>query len=121
MTNTIHVCTGCTHPDRDRRESGPGGADLKVRLESLVAEAGLAGALRVVPYPCLGNCDRRCRLSIGGPSRWSWLFGDIAPDAMPGELLEFVRRWLLSPDGFLAKEDRPPAIRRMMIGRVPPR
>lgn len=121
MTDTIHVCTGCTHPDRSKRETGPGGADLKIRLEAMVEEAGLSRTLKVAGYPCLGNCDRRCRISIGGRSRWSWLFGDIEPDATPAEFLAFVRRWLASPDGFLAKEDRPPSIRRLMIGRIPPR
>lgn len=121
MTDTIHVCTGCTHPDRSKRETGPGGADLKIRLGSMVEEAGLSRTLKIAGYSCLGNCDRRCRVSIGGRNRWSWLFGDIVPDAVPSELLDFIRRWLAAPDGFLPKEERPPAIRRLMIGRVPPR
>ncbi len=121
MTGTIHVCTGCTHPDRSKREAGPGGADLKIGLDAIVEEAGLARVLKVAGYPCLGNCDRRCRMSIAGHDRWSWLFGGIEPDAIPEGLMAFVRKWLAAPDGFLSKEERPPTIRRLLIGRVPPR
>jgi predicted metal-binding protein len=120
MTGTLHVCTGCTHPDRGRREDARAGATLLVRLQALVAQAGLDPALKVAPYPCLGNCDRRCRASIGGSRRWSWLFGDLDPDRLPSEMAAFLRRWLAAPDGFLAKEDRPAGMRPHLIGRVPP-
>lgn len=120
MIGAVHVCTGCSHPSRDRRSDGPTGLDMVPAIRSLVGKAGLGEALGVAPYPCLGNCERRCRLSVGGRGRWSWLLGDLAPDDVPTDLATFIQRWVAAPDGFLAKESRPPRLRRHLIGRVPP-
>ena len=120
MIGTVPVCSGCSHPDRDRRLDGPSGIDMVPAIQSMVRGAGLAEALGVAPYPCLGTCDRRCRLSVGGRGRWSWLLGDLAPDELPDDLATFLKRWVAAPDGFLMKDDRPPQLRRHLIGRVPP-
>jgi predicted metal-binding protein len=120
MIGTVHICTGCSHPDRDRRTTGPSGVDMVAAMRSLIGDAGLADTLGITAYPCLGNCDRNCRISVGGYGRWSWLLGDLAPDALPTGLAAFLTRWAKAPDGFLPKDDRPPQLRRHLIGRVPP-
>jgi predicted metal-binding protein len=86
----------------------------------MVAEGGLADALAVKPYACIGNCERRCRMSVGGPGRWSWLLGGVVPENPPDGLAAFLRRWVDAEDGFLHKDARPAPVRKLLIGRVPP-
>jgi len=117
---TVHVCTGCTHPDREKRGPVRAGELLLPMIGEVVGKAGLADRLEVRGYSCIGQCDSRLRLSVGGPGRWSWLLGGLTTDALPDELGTFLRRWTDAPDGFLPKEARPLPIRRLMIGRVPP-
>jgi len=117
---TVHVCTGCTHPDREKRGPVRAGETLLPMIVDLVREAGLAERLDVAGYSCIGQCGSRLRLSVGGPRRWSWLIGDLTTEALPEALRIFLARWVDAPDGFLPKDARPPALRRHLIGRVPP-
>jgi len=89
-------------------------------VRAYIGEAGLSGSLDVKPYTCLGHCQRQCRISIGGIARWSWLLGDLVPQALPLHLDVFFRRWLAASDGFLSRSDRPMSLRKLLIGRVPP-
>lgn len=120
MIGTIHVCAGCQHPDRNRRTKEPAGRQMVPALRTLIGEAGLSESLEIDAYSCLGHCQRRCRISLGGGDRWSWLLGDLAPDTLPVELGAFLKRWIAAPDGFLHKDQRPESVRRLLIGRVPP-
>lgn len=120
MIGTIHVCVGCDHPDRAKRVEELAGVDLLRRIEALVREADLGDALQVKSYACVGNCESRCRMSVGGPGRWSWLFGDLVPEDLPAELATFFQRWVQAEDGFLLKDARPGKVRKHLIGRVPP-
>lgn len=120
MEGTVHVCVGCDHPDRARRVEELAGVTLLRRVEAMMREAGLDDRLQVKTYACIGNCERRCRISVGGPGRWSWLFGNLAPEKLPDELATFLERWIEAPDGFLLKDARPAPIRKHLVGRVPP-
>ncbi|WP_424813233.1 DUF1636 family protein [Roseococcus sp. YIM B11640] len=116
----LQVCAPCTHPDREKRGPVRAGELFAARLaQEVAARPGLAG-LRVVAAPCIGNCAARCRVSFAGQGRWSWLLGGLDPDASTDDLLEFARHWLAAPDGFVGKNDRPPPLRPLLLGRVPP-
>jgi predicted metal-binding protein len=76
--------------------------------------------LQAQGFACLGNCRRRCRMSVAAPGRWAWLIGDIAPGDHLAPLCAFLDAWLASPDGAVPKDRRPEALRRKLIGRVAP-
>lgn len=116
----LQVCAPCHHPDRAKRGTIPAGEAFATRLAAEVAHRPELAGLRVVAPPCIGHCAARCRVSFAGDRRWSWLIGGLDPDAATDDLLEFARRWLEAPDGFVAKEDRPKPIRPLLLGRVPP-
>ncbi|WP_165585518.1 DUF1636 domain-containing protein [Roseococcus sp. SYP-B2431] len=116
----LQVCAPCTHPDREKRGPVRAGELFASRLATEVAARPELAALRVVAAPCIGNCAARCRVSFAGPGRWSWLIGGLDPGAPTDGLLDFARRWLEAPDGFVGKDDRPKPIRPLLLGRVPP-
>lgn len=116
----LQVCAPCIHPDREKRGLVKAGELFATRLAAEVAQRPELAGLRVVVAPCLGNCAARCRVSLAGPGRWSWLIGGLDPDATTGDLLDFAKHWMAAPDGFVARDDRPRAIRSLLLGRVPP-
>ena len=121
MTLAVQVCESCKDPDPAKRQHATGGGRrLLHELNALASAGALPSQIVVRAYSCLGNCERRCRLSVAGEGRWSWVFGDLDPILDVEPLLEFLRRWRKSPDGFLPKEDRPEGLRTKLLGRVPP-
>ena len=121
MTAVIQVCESCKDPDPIKRQNAAGGGSRLLHdLKALASGGGLPSNVLVRAYACLGNCERRCRLSVAGPGKWSWIFGDLDPVNDMEILLEFLRRWQRSPDGFLPKDARPERLRLKLLGRVPP-
>lgn len=117
----LQVCVGCKDIDAAKRRRGEGGGPVLAQtLREISAELGVAAPPTVTEHPCLGRCTRRGRMSIAGTGRWSWLFEAIDPATDRQALTEFLRAWLESPDGFVAKEARPVSLRKRMLGRVPP-
>lgn len=117
----IQVCVGCKDTDAAKRRRGEGGGPvLAETMREIAAELGGSATPTVTEHPCLGRCTRKGRMSIAGAGRWSWLFEAIDPNEDRQALTEFLRVWLESPDGFVAKEARPVSLRKRMLGRVPP-
>jgi len=119
-TAQLQVCAPCQHPDRGKRTGIPAGEAFAARLAAEAALRPELKGLRVVATPCIGHCAARCRASLAGTGRWSWLIGSLDPDAATTDLLDFAGHWLAAPDGFVAKEQRPRSIRPLLLGRVPP-
>nr|WP_314074799.1 DUF1636 family protein [uncultured Roseococcus sp.] len=120
LIGQLQVCAPCTHPDREKRGPVKAGELFATRLAGEVAARPELAGLRVVATPCIGNCAARCRVSLAGAGRWSWLIGGLDPDAPTDDLLDFTRHWLKAPDGFVGKDDRPKPLRPLLLGRVPP-
>ena len=117
----IHVCVTCRHPDLSRHRRGEGGgAAMPAALQGALDREGLADQFELRTYECLGSCSYRCRISIAGAGRWSWLFGKLSPNDDLTPLARFLRFWLSAPDGFVPKPDRPAALGAWLLGRVPP-
>ena len=82
--------------------------------------AGMAHAVRVTPAECLSLCPRPCGIALSVPGRWTYLFGDQAPEATTEEILRCVELDLASTDVIMPRDLRPKALRRQILGRVPP-
>jgi len=117
----VHVCTHCRHPDyKARRQGKPGGEALPEALKTALEEQGLDHIFKIEPITCLGNCKKRCRLSVVAPGRWSWLIGDLSPQDDFIELMDFLRAWQAAENGLIPKEERSKWLLRHGLGRVPP-
>ena len=70
----------------------------------------------------MSQCKRPCTIALSGPDRFTYLFGDLDPDA-PGHidaLLALSSLYADAPEGFLHREERPEPLRAGILGRVPP-
>ena len=120
-TCTLHVCTSCRTRGAPRGpiEERPGFI-LYRQLREAVANNALAHQVVVKPAECLSLCPRPCGIALSSPDSWTYLFGDQQPDATATDIVECVSRYLANPDGFMARNERPTALRSSILGRIPP-
>jgi predicted metal-binding protein len=71
---------------------------------------------------CLSQCKRSCTVALSGPGRFTYVFGDLDPEAPDhaDAVLAVTASYAAAPEGFLAREDRPAPLRAGILGRVPP-
>jgi len=122
-TCTLHVCTSCRSPGtpREPQESRPGFV-LYQELHRAFGSSPLQHRVDVQPAECLSVCPRPCgiALSAHGSRAWTYIFGDQRPGETPRDIVECVSLYLATPDGLMARGDRPKSLRASILGRVPP-
>lgn len=117
MTATVHVCVSCRDHDPALREAGLGGG---AALHEAMARELAAPGLVVAAAPCLGACRGGGRVVLADPAKWGWLIEGIDSAADRAALAVFVRAWHASPNGRVAKPDRPEWTLGRVLGRYPP-
>ncbi|HTR11938.1 MAG TPA: DUF1636 domain-containing protein [Roseiarcus sp.] len=107
---TLHVCVTC------KSEDGRVGAALFAALDKAAGETGVA--LRAVE--CFAVCKRPCTVALASPGKWTYVVGDLNPEAHIEDILAAARRYAASPDGIVPWRDRPHPFRKGVISRTPP-
>ena len=117
QTTTIYVCTTCrltgepSEPVADRA-----GARLHAAL--LVAAAQTPD-IAVRGVECLSVCKRPVTVGFASEGKWTYLYGDFAPDSAKS-LLEGARLFATAPDGLIPWKQRPDALKKGVVARLPP-
>ena len=117
----VHVCASCRPPgaSRDPRQHRPGYIFYQ-RLRDAVEESPLKGRIEVRTAECLSVCPRPCGFAISRHNAWTYLFGDQqANDTVP-DVIECLSVYLDSPNGYMARSERPKSLRGSILGRIPP-
>jgi predicted metal-binding protein len=111
---TIIVCSSC------RDATGSDARPLPGELLGNATRAQNTGPdIRVEQVECLGNCKRRLSAAMTKPGAWSYVFGDLTPDAA-GDLITGARLFHSSTDGLLPWRGRPDSLKRGLVARIPP-
>ena len=93
------------------------GADLFGALgERLAGETEIA--LR--PIECLSVCKRPCTVALAGPGKWTYVVGDLTPEAHIEDIVTAARRYAASPAGIVPWRERPLSFRKGVVSRTPP-
>jgi predicted metal-binding protein len=117
---TLHVCVTCRGADAPEGEPRPG-ARLHAALTAALAAPGAAGPrIRVEPVACLSGCKRSCTIALSGPGRWTYVYGDLDPDASVAAILDGIRRYGATSNGLIPWRERPDAFRKCALARIPP-
>ncbi|MDK3018406.1 DUF1636 domain-containing protein [Pseudodonghicola flavimaris] len=114
---TITVCTTCRRGQPDAADSPRPGTRM---LQALQA-ADLPDGVDLRPVACLSACSRGCALALsGGAERWTYIYGDLDPDADVADILQGVTAYSATDDGLVPWRDRPVIFRKQSIARLPP-
>lgn len=103
---SLFVCTGCL----DATDH------FIATLSAQLAGSGCT----VKAVECLAVCDRPATLSLTGHGKWTYLLGNLSPEADLVSLVETARAYVSSPNGIIPMDQRPPAFRDWVIARSPP-
>lgn len=116
---TIHVCITCRalgaalEPREDRA-----GFQL---WQALRAEAEAeALAYDILPVECLSVCKRPCTVAFSAPGKWTYVYGDLALETAPATILEGAALYQHTADGLIPWKNRPDALKKGVVARLPP-
>ena len=109
----VYVCVTC-RSESDVPDGPRGGARL---FQDLAASHD--GTLDLVPVECLSVCKRPCTVSFAAPGKWTYVYGDLPPDAVP-LIREAARLYAETADGLIPWKLRPDAIKKGAVARIPP-
>lgn len=112
----ILVCTTCRHGPPVETEARRDGAVLLDRLSGEALPDGVA----VRGVECLSNCTRGCTVALRGEGRWTYVYGNLDPDAHSPVLIEGAARYRDTGDGLIPWRERPEHFRKNCIARIPP-
>jgi predicted metal-binding protein len=113
----VHVCTTCRAEGEalEPRELRSG-----ARLYEALKQFRSADDPVVVPVECLSVCRRPCTISFSAAGSWTYVYGDFPADADPGAILDAARLYARSPQGLIPWKQRPDALKKGVVARVPP-
>jgi len=110
---TVLVCSSCRREGDAEAEPRPGSllvADVRVAAE------GSGVVVRQVA--CLGNCKRGLTAAVFRTGCWAYVFGGLGVGS-GADLVEGARLFAGSGDGFMPWRDRPEALKRGLVARIP--
>ncbi len=120
---TLSICRRC----RDGRENRNTDLDQRGgrRLAQLVVDAfpdstAARRGIRLRGVNCMSNCKRPCAIALSAPSRFTYLFGDLAPVLHAGDVLSVAVAYAEAEGGYLPRPVRPKVLRAGILGRIPP-
>lgn len=112
----IHICVTCRSAD-DLSEDRAG-ARLHRAVVALAKERG--AAVRVVPVECLSVCKRPVTFGYAAPGKWTYVYGDAPPETAAEVILDGAALYAEAPDGLIPWRQRPDALKKGVVSRVPP-
>jgi len=117
-TPLLSICLTCRDGREALRETR-GGTRL---ARKVLQENALKNAITLRGVRCMSQCKRPCIASFSAPECFTYVFGDLDPDRTDhvDALFEFASRYSSSSEGFLARTERPEALRASILGRFPP-
>ena len=107
----VSVCVTCKAAQDAELRHGP------VLVERLRAALG---EQVVRPVQCLGVCKRPTTVAVSAPQGFTFIFGDLEPDAGPAAIASFVQSYRVADYGFVPWRQRPEILRRGLVARLPP-
>jgi len=119
---TIIICTNC-------KIAAETAVSLESGLESPFAGTRLADAalalpdtadVEIVRIKCLANCSRGPSVAMRHADTWTYIFGNIDPEADAQSLIDGARLLAGSTDGLMPWKGRPTCLKKGLIARIPP-
>ena len=115
----IYVCTTCKLADEAGLAAPErAGARLHRALSALASER--QSPVVIIPVECLSVCKRACTISFAAPGKWTYVYGDLPADTGADVILDGAALYGATSDGLIPWKQRPEALKRGVISRVPP-
>ncbi len=119
-TAELLVCTTCRSaipatPLADQKQDPRPGAVLAAGLQQAAPDG-----LRIIPVECLSNCSRGCTIALRKPGAWTYVYGNLTPEAHLPAIIEGAQKYRDAEGGLVPWRERPEHFRKNCIARIPP-
>lgn len=119
-TAELLVCTTCrsaipANPLADQKQGPRPGAVLAAGLQQAAPDG-----LRIIPVECLSNCSRGCTIALRKPGAWTYVYGNLTPEAHLPAIIEGAQKYRDAEGGLVPWRERPEHFRKNCIARIPP-
>lgn len=112
---TLYVCTTCRDPSAPLDDARPG-SRLLAALSTLPGDP----LVDIVPVECLSVCKRPCTVAFAASGKWTYVFGDLAPDTGAATIHAGARLYAEAKDGIIPWKLRPDVLKKGVVSRTPP-
>jgi len=116
---TVFVCVSCRRVVNGAETLVRPGAELVNLLQDRLNAAG-AGDVTVTAMECLAVCERPCTLAVTAAGCWSYIVGDLDPQAHAADIVETILAYRRSGNGIVPWAERAPCFKKGVVARVPP-
>ncbi|HBE17571.1 MAG TPA: FeS-binding protein [Cyanobacteria bacterium UBA11149] len=122
--HTLFVCTTCASTWQDGKRVGEsGGEKLLKSLSQLYQNWFRRDEFVIQPVECMSACTRYCAISFAALGKYTYLFGDLPVENLAETataVLDCASLYYTKPDGLLAWTERPEALKKGILARIPP-
>jgi predicted metal-binding protein len=113
---TAFICVTCRGPGGD--DERPGRSLFDALKTDLASRAGCE--VTVTPVECLSVCKRPCTIALTATGKWTYVIGDLDPEAHVDDVITMVARYDRIGNGIVPRRERPQSFRRGVVSRIPP-
>lgn len=113
----LYVCTTCREAGDDADDPA---ARAGARLHAALIAEPADPVITIVPVECLSVCTRSCAASFAAPGKWTYIYGDLPAEQAARILLDGARLYAQTGDGLIPWKQRPAALKKGVVARVPP-
>ncbi|GAB5468268.1 MAG: DUF1636 domain-containing protein [Rhodospirillales bacterium] len=118
--SVLRICVTCR---RDREtavaDEQRDGARLYRALEVDRPRLAAAG-VDLEEVRCVSGCKRACTAVLSAAEKWSYVLCDIDGEVEREDLIDYALRYAAAEDGQIPWRERPEALRRKTLARIPP-
>jgi predicted metal-binding protein len=120
---SLVVCSTCRFSEgaREDEKGRRGGTLFAQALSASLGDHSCRGRIEIEPMPCLFACTSYCTAYVRSDRRFGYILGRFLP--IPEHaiaLLDYVERYLDSPDGVVPYGRWPQGVKGHFLVRVPP-
>jgi len=108
----IYVCTTCRSPDA--------ASDIRPGAQLFANLQAHDPALNVVAVECLSVCKRPCTIAFAAPGKWTYVYGDLPADVSADAIAAGAALYAQTADGLIPWKQRPDALKKGVVARIPP-
>ncbi|MEH2069035.1 MAG: DUF1636 family protein [Nostoc sp.] len=119
--HTLFVCKTCASVWQDGKRLGEsGGEQLLQQLQYLAQDWDLRDEFPIQEVECMSACNRSCVVAFAAKGKLTYLFGDLTVDGSASAVLECASQYYAKPDGLLPWSQRPEALKKGILAKIPP-
>ncbi|MDR3376176.1 MAG: DUF1636 domain-containing protein [Ancalomicrobiaceae bacterium] len=122
LPTTVHVCVSC-RAEGEALEPREARAGARLHRALVSAAAADGRDITIVAVDCMSVCKRPVTVGLSAPGKWTYIYGDFArvpPEDAALTILDGLARYERTEDGIIPWKERPEALKRGVIARLPP-